>query len=269
MGGPTLTSRPSSGCLAAGLGAVLDLHNHVLFGLDDGCRTPEESTALAEAAHRKGHVGFVATPHIRPGIFDNDPDGIRRRRDDTRPLVEANHLELHLGAEYYFDEHFLAAAKDKALLTLGETSRYVLTEFPQPRLPMRWEDVLFEVRVRGYVPVIAHPERCRGVAEDIERALEGFRRAGVLLQLDLGSLIGHYGREAKRVAERLVKLGAYHAAAGDLHRPEDAGKILDPAKKALGKLLKKRRVEDGVAQLTEINPRKIINNDAPDAIPAL
>jgi protein-tyrosine phosphatase len=248
---------------------VLDLHNHVLFGLDDGCRDPEESRALAEAARALGHEGFVATPHIRPGIFDNDPDGIRRRRDETRPIVEAAGLELHLGAEYYFDEHFLEAGKAKALLTLGERTRYVLAELPRTRLPLRWEDVLYEVRLRGYVPVIAHPERCGGVAEDIEGALEGFRRAGALLQLDLGSLVGHYGRGAQRAAEKLVKAGAYHVAAGDLHRPEDPAKILEPAKKALDKLARKRRVRDAVTRLVVENPRRVVEDASPETIPAV
>lgn len=248
---------------------MLDLHNHVLFGIDDGCRTPDESRALAEAVKAHGHHGLVATPHIRPGIFDNDPDGIRRRRDETRPIVEGAGLELHLGAEYYFDENFLESGKAKTLLTLGDGSRYPLTELPQARLPMRWEDVLYEVRLRGYVPVIAHPERCAGVSEDLDRALEGFRRAGVLLQLDLGSLVGHYGRTAKKTAERLVKAGAYHAAAGDLHRPEDAAKILEPAKKALDKLLRKRRVQDGVRTLVHDNPRKVVADASPEDIPAV
>lgn len=247
---------------------MLDLHNHVLFGLDDGCRTPEESRALSEAAAALGHRGFVATPHIRPGIFDNDPEGIRRRRDETRPIVEGAGLALHLGAEYYFDEHFFADAKAKRLLTLGESSRYVLTEFPQARLPLRWEDVVYEVRLRGYVPVIAHPERCQGVAEDFERVLEGFQRGGVLLQLDLGSLVGRYGRTAKKTAERLVKLGAYHVAAGDLHRPGDAEAILEPAKRALAKILRKRRALEGVELLVEENPRRILANSEPEAIPA-
>ena len=248
---------------------MLDLHNHVLFGLDDGCPNPEASEALSVAAARLGHEGFVATPHIRTGIFDNDPDGIRRRRDETRPLVEAAGLELFLGAEYYFDEYFLAAGREKRLLTLGERSRYVLTELPRTRLPLRWEDVLYEVRLRGYVPVIAHPERCAGVSEDLPRVLEAFSRAGVLLQLDLGSLIGHYGRLAKKTAERLVKSGAYHVAAGDLHRPEDADKILEPAKRALRKLLGRRGAEAGLVTLVRENPRRIVENREPDAIPTV
>ena len=248
---------------------MLDLHNHVLFGLDDGCRTPDESRALAEAAAGLGHAGFVATPHIRRGIFDNDPDGIRRRRDETRPIVEAAGLELHLGAEYYFDDHFLAAGQERALLTLGETSRYPLTELPRRQLPLRWEEVLYEVRLRGYVPVIAHPERCEGVAEDVDAALEAFGRAGVKLQLDLGSLLGRYGRSAKKTAERLVKRGAYHLAAGDLHRPEDAAEVIGPAKKALARLLGRRTGAAGVERLVDLHPRRVIEDAEPDAIPSV
>ncbi len=245
---------------------VLDLHNHVLFGLDDGCRTPAESIALAEAAKAAGHAGFVATPHIRPGMFDNDPDGIRRRRDEVRPLLEPVGLELFLGAEYYFAPELLEAAKDKAILTLGESSRYVLIELPLRQLPPRCDDLLYEIRLRGYVPVIAHPERCEEVARNIDRALEMFARNGVLLQLDAGSLVGHYGRTAKKASEKLVKAGAYHVAACDLHRPEDVDAIVAPAMKALEKLLKKRRVD--LAALTSRNPRRIVEDAPPEAIEA-
>lgn len=243
---------------------MLDCHNHILFGVDDGCRDREESRALAEALKAVGHVGLVATPHIRPGIFDNDPDGLRRRRDETAPIVQEAGLELYLGAEYYFDEHFLARGLDRTLLTLGETSRYVLTELPRQELPLRWEEVVFEIRLRGYVPVIAHPERCRAVGEDLDRVLAQFAQGGVLLQLDLGSLVGHYGRKAQKLAQRIAKRGAYHLAAGDLHRPEDVEKIIIPAKAALCKLLGGQ--EDRVLALTERNPRLVVLDRPPEAL---
>jgi len=245
---------------------VLDLHNHVLFGLDDGCRAPAESSALASAAKEAGHRGFVATPHIRPGMFDNTVDGIKRRRDDTAPLVEAAGLELFLGAEYYFAPELLEAARTKSVLTLGETSRYVLAEFPQDNLPMRWEQVLFEIRVHGYVAVIAHPERCAAVQRDPDDVLERLARAGALLQLDLGSLIGHYGRAAKKTSAYLMKQGAYHAAACDLHRPEDVKAIVAKSMAELSSLLEKRKRQDRLTVLIEDNPRKIVADAPPDTI---
>lgn len=242
---------------------VLDLHNHVLFGLDDGCRTPEESTALAEAAKAAGHRGFVATPHIRPGMFDNTVDGIRRRRDEAAHLVEAAGLELFLGAEYYFAPELLEAAKRKELLTLGETSRYVLIELPLRQLPPRFDELLYEIRLRAYVPVIAHPERCEEVSRNLDRALEIFDRNGVLLQLDIGSLVGHYGRTAKKASKELTKRGAYHVAAFDLHRPEDVDAIVAPATKQLTKLLKKHC---DPALLLNDNPQRIVEDAAPETI---
>ncbi len=241
---------------------MLDAHNHVLFGLDDGCRTPEESAALVAAAKDAGHDGFIATPHIRPGMFDNTPDGIRARRDEARSIVESAGLELFLGAEYYFSPELLEGARSKSLLTLGETSRFVLIEMPTRQLPLRYDEILYEISLAGYVPVIAHPERCEGVARDPEAALEVLQRAQVLLQLDLGSLIGHYGRSAKKTSERLMKLGAYHIAACDLHRPEDVATVVAPSLKRLAKLLSKRKIEDGVERLTDTNPRALVR-DAP------
>jgi protein-tyrosine phosphatase len=245
---------------------VLDLHNHVLFGLDDGCRTIEESRALAEAAKKAGHRGFVATPHIRAGMFDNTVEGIRARFAEVKDLVLATGLELFLGAEYYFDETLLVRARKKELLTLGESSRFVLAELPQHQLPPRLFDVLFEIRVAGYVPVIAHPERCRGVQVDVKGVLERFRSAGVLLQLDLGSLIGHYGDSAVRASHELVKAGAYHAAAYDLHRPEDVAAIVDRARRELWQLLKKRKKEAELEVLLDANPRRILADSALEEI---
>lgn len=240
------------------IAVVLDLHNHVLFGLDDGCRSPDESRALAEAAKAAGHDGFVATPHIRPGMFDNTPDNIRRRRDETARIVDDAGLELFLGAEYYFSPQLLEAAKTKTVLTIGETSRYVLVELPLMQLPPRCDELLYEIRLKGYVPIIAHPERCEAIARDVDAALTMLERNGVLLQLDLGSLVGHYGKSAKKASRELVKRGAYHVAAYDLHRPKDVATIVAPARKMLGKLMKKRDPEI----LLEVNPRKIVA-DAP------
>ena len=248
---------------------MLDLHNHVLYGLDDGCRTPAESVALAEAMRSAGHEAIVATPHIRPGVFDNDPEGIRCRADETRSIVEDAGLTMHLGAEYYFSPELLVAAREGRVLTLGETTRFVLTELPTMALPPRLDELLYEIRLTGLVPVIAHPERCRGVAEDIDRALEIFERAGVLLQLDLGSLVGHYGRTAKRVATALVDRAAYHAAACDLHRAEDVATIVAPSVKALVKRLKKRRADGQIDVLLRDNPRRIIQDVALEDIPSV
>lgn len=245
---------------------MLDMHNHVLFGLDDGCRTLEESSELAKRARRAGHEGFVATPHIRPGIFDNTPDGIRARRDEVRPHIEAAGLELYLGAEYYFSIELLEAAQKKRLLTLGETSRYVLAEMPTHELPARYEAVLYEIRLAGYIPVIAHPERCRGIQQNPQPVLETFERTEVCLQLDLGSLIGFYGEAAQKLATAWVKAGVYHVAACDLHRPEDVASVVEPSLKRLNRLFARKKRAEAVQALTVENPRRILQNAARDRV---
>lgn len=248
---------------------MLDIHNHVLFGLDDGCRTLEESLALASLAKRAGHAGFIATPHIRAGMFDNTPELIRARRDEAKPHLSSAGLELHLGAEYYFDEHVLPAARKRSLLTLGETSRFVLIELPQLFLPPRFEHVLFELRIAGYVPVIAHPERCRALQDDVAGTLAKLEHGGVLLQLDLGSLIGHYGRGSRAAAIELARRGAYHVAACDLHRPEDVGAIVAPSVAELGAILDKRKKRSELDVLLDLNPRRILANAPLAEIPAV
>lgn len=244
---------------------MLDVHNHLLWGIDDGCRNPEETTALAEGLVAAGHQGVVVTPHIRPGMFDNTPEKIRARFDEARPIIEAAGLELFLGAECFCVPELIQQAKEGRLLTLAG-SRYLLVEFSSAQLPPRWEELLYELRVAGVVPVIAHPERCLGIREDLEGVLEVAERLELLLQLDTGSLIGRYGHAAQLAAERLLKAKAYHLAACDAHRPKDLKRLVFPSLKRLSRRLGLFGNKAREAALLVDNPRRIVEDAPRDSI---
>lgn len=237
---------------------MLDLHNHVLYGLDDGCRTLEESFELIENAKKIGHTGFVATPHIRPGMFDNRPELIRDRFHRFYKELSDSTFALYLGAEHYFDAHILQDAKTKELLTINDGS-YVLIEFPKNHAPVQFERVLFELRALGFRPVIAHPERSTFFQLDPDDALR--KLEGCTLQLDLGSIVGYFGPGAKKIAERWLKQGAYQVAAGDLHRPGDIDQIIEPAK-ARAKQLLGTDFDKAWSRWVVENPRRIVENES-------
>jgi protein-tyrosine phosphatase len=199
----------------------VDLHCHWVAGIDDGARTPEEGVEMLKALHQAGFDTVVATPHMRPGMFDNAREDLERAYDAMAPhLAAAGPLpKLELSSEHYFDdvvyERLMAG---QALPYPG--GRAVLVEFYGLEFPRAGEKRLFDLRCRGILPVIAHPERYRYVWQSTG-VLERLVASGAATLLDAASFVGKYGRETQRAAEALLEQGLYHAACTDSHRPED------------------------------------------------
>ncbi len=195
----------------------IDLHCHCVPGVDDGVRTHEEASELLLGLASLGFGQVVATPHMRPGLFDN-----------TRVQLEAAFSELHpsarwpaltLACEHYFDGVvFERLLQGNGLPYPG--ARAVLLEFYDCTFETTVQHRLAQLNRRRMRPVIAHPERYPKLAaspQHVERLLD----VGAVLLLDIASLVGHYGRAPRRAAERLLDAGFYAAACSDAHRPRD------------------------------------------------
>jgi protein-tyrosine phosphatase len=199
----------------------VDLHCHWVAGIDDGARTPEEGVEMLRALHRAGFDTVMATPHMRPGMFDNAREDLERAYRSMAPhLAAAGSLpEVALSSEHYFDDVvYERLVSGQALPYPG--GKAVLVEFYGIEFPRAGEQQLFELRCRGLLPVIAHPERYRYVWKSTG-VLERLVAAGAATLLDVASFVGKYGRETQRAAEALLEQGLYHAACTDSHRPED------------------------------------------------
>lgn len=199
----------------------VDLHCHWVAGIDDGARTPEEGVEMLRALHRAGFDTVMATPHMRPGMFDNAREDLERAYRSMAPHLEAAGPlpRVELSSEHYFDEVvFQRLLSGQALPYPG--GRAVLIEFYPLDFPRAAEQGLFELRRRGVLPVIAHPERYRYVWQ-ASGVLERLVDAGAATLLDVASFVGKYGKETQRAAEMLLEQGLYHAACTDSHRPED------------------------------------------------
>jgi protein-tyrosine phosphatase len=203
----------------------VDLHCHWVAGVDDGVRSSSDGIALLAALYDAGFDTVVATPHMRPSLFDNTAATIRAAYDAMAPLLEAARQEralpyVHLASEHFFDDLvFDRLRRGEGLAYAGGGA--VLVEFPQdgagPHVPAR----LFDLRKGGLVAVVAHPERYRNVWDD-DRCLDGLIDAGAHLLLDVCALVGKYGRASQRAAEKLLEEDAYEAACSDAHRVDDA-----------------------------------------------
>ncbi|WP_437303663.1 tyrosine-protein phosphatase [Sorangium sp. So ce388] len=205
----------------------IDLHCHWVAGIDDGARNAEESLALLTALRGAGFDTVVATPHMRPGMFDNTRQTLRAAYDATRAaLAGARDLPaLDLSSEHFFDDIVFQRLIDGSALPYPG-GRAVLVEFPTRSFPVRIADRLFDLSRRKLRPVIAHPERYEPVFDDCS-SLDPLLDAGAVLLLDVAALTGKYGRTPRRAAEQLLEEGYYYAACSDAHSARDVADVRD------------------------------------------
>lgn len=218
----------------AAMRGFIDLHSHWVAAIDDGAKTPADSIALLRGLFEAGFSTVVATPHMRPGMFDNTADALRAAFERTcAALPEGGGLPaVGLSSEHFFDDVVFerlvgeAALPYPSLLPASETKgrRSALIEFPTSRFPARITHRIFDMMRRKIRPVIAHPERYEPVWDD-PSALDPLLDAGAVLQLDVAALAGRYGRTPRRTAEALLAEGYYHAASSDAHSLKDVAAV--------------------------------------------
>jgi protein-tyrosine phosphatase len=240
------------------MGELVDLHLHLLPGVDDGARSLEDSVAMARALAALGFSELAPSPHHREEYASRSRELCASKLDEVRAALTGAGLALtlHRNAENFFlDDALLADVAAGTARTLG-AGKVLLVEAPyQGPLPML-ADVIFRMKLKGVTPLIAHPERCfeferRGRAAELVRG-------GALLQLDVGALTGRYGRTAQKLARGFLDEGLYAVAATDLHGPVGAeawvGEALAALEKAAGKA--------AVPELFSRRPRKLLAGDA-------
>ncbi|MBM4362347.1 MAG: protein tyrosine phosphatase [Deltaproteobacteria bacterium] len=239
------------------MGAFVDLHCHAVPGVDDGVRTAAEARELLVALRGVGFEQVVLTPHMRPGLFDNEALGLRAAYDALVGSlgVDAALPRLGLAAEHYFDPDVLARIQSGGgLLYPGD--RAVLLEFYDVDFLPVVAERLFALRRRRILPVIAHPERYRTFFRAPERLAE-LVDAGAAALLDLGAVVGKYGKEPERTARRLLDDGLYQAACSDAHRPADIAAV-----EAGIAWIRDQYGEDEITALLAQGPRDILSGRA-------
>jgi protein-tyrosine phosphatase len=203
----------------------IDLHCHWVAGIDDGARSTAESIAMLRALRDVGFDRVCATPHMRPGMFENTAAELVLAFEATSQAIEgASGLpERMLSSEHWFDDIvFQRLVEGRALPYPG--GHAALVEVPPRAFPARLADRLADLKRRGLRPVLAHPERYEPVWDDLH-VLDASLDCGTVLLLDVAALAGKYGRTPRRAAETLLDEGYYYAACSDAHRPADADEV--------------------------------------------
>lgn len=244
---------------------VIDLHCHILAGIDDGAIDLSVSLQMARALVADGVAIAACTPHILPGLYHNTGPGIRAAVKELQSRLKQEGIPLFLvpGADNHIVPDFVAGLRSGHLLTIADT-RYVLIEPPHHVAPQRMEELFFAVQAAGYTPILTHPERLSWVRQHYD-AIDRLIKAGVLVQITAGSLTGAFGRSPLYWATRMLEEGGVHIIATDAHdmrnRPPRLSEGYGAALKRVG--------EKEAANLVWHRPRAILENALPSALPAL
>ena len=198
---------------------AVDMHSHVLPGIDDGAQNPQESIFLIKQMMALGIKKIIATPHIMVDYYRNTSETINGALEILKAeLVKENlNIEVQAAAEHYFDETFEARVDEGKLMIMGDN--YVLFEFSFISKPLNAIPVIQKLKDLGYKPILAHPERYPYMDLEQFKTLHGW---GVDFQLNTISLTGYYGKEAKKTAEELVDHQLINFISSDMHHPRHA-----------------------------------------------
>lgn len=193
----------------------VDLHSHLIPAIDDGSKSVEDSIALIRGLMKMGFRKIITTPHIMSDYYRNNAEIINRGRDLVREALikEGIDIPFEAAAEYYYDEYFLDILKKKNDLLLIN-KEYLLFELSYLTKPNGVRELIFEIQMKGYKPLLAHPERYPflGLPDYLE-----YKQAGCFFQLNILSLTGHYGSNAQHQAELLIENNLIDFVATDLH----------------------------------------------------
>jgi protein-tyrosine phosphatase len=194
----------------------IDIHSHLLPGIDDGARTFGDTLRLTQALQEIGISEFITTPHIIQHVWDNTHEQILEKKAITVLELEKNNITVPFkaAAEYLMDDQFVQLFQSNNLLTLKEN--YVLVEMSYINPPIQLYSILFDLQVAGYIPVLAHPERYLFYHNNFNE-YHKLKRAGCLFQLNLLSVVGYYGTAITKIAEQLLQKGMYTYVGSDVH----------------------------------------------------
>lgn len=196
----------------------VDIHNHVLPGIDDGATDVQTSLQLINELHNLGFQKVIATPHILADLYPNSPLTIREAFETTGITASS----LGYAAEYMLDDQFEQKIAEGKLLTMGD--KYILIEMSYLAETRNVWEIIFQLGIHGYKPILAHPERYNYYHTQFD-IYKRFKNTGCLLQLNLLSVTGYYGPGVKKVAEKLLKEGLVDLAATDLHHERHLGAL--------------------------------------------
>ena len=241
---------------------MIDLHCHILPGVDDGAKSLEESLLMARRAVEDGIHTIVATPHTLNGIYINSARKVTPKVAFLQETLLKNHikLQLYVGADVHLCPHMLELIESGDAGTINNARKYILLEFPSQVVPPKVKDEIFSLKLNGITPIISHLERNPVIQHNIDILYE-FIRMGALCQVTAMSITGDFGGIAMQCAERLLRHRMVHVIASDAHSSESRPPVLSQAVEAAAEILE--NYDDAERMVTEV-PAAILSGNMPE-----
>lgn len=195
----------------------VDIHSHLLPGVDDGAKDLENSIELISIMRSYGIKHFITTPHVLGDVYPNSSETIQQKLEEVKIELQKrgmNDITFRTSAEYMMDEQFVELLKRKDILPLKDN--FILVEMSYFNAPFNLYEILFDIQLKEYKPILAHPERYNFYHDDFESYYK-LKKAGCLFQLNLLSLTEQYGKGVQKTADRLLKENLYDFVGTDTH----------------------------------------------------
>jgi protein-tyrosine phosphatase len=203
---------------------MIDIHSHILPGIDDGAQNLEDAVRMADAAVQEGITHLYATPHHRNGRYENEKSSILERVNVLNAELSQRNIPLHIlpGQEIRLYKELIDDLDRDVLLPLHHQSKYILIEFPSSNVPAYAAETLYELSLRNYTPIIVHPERNSEIIEN-PVLLYDLIIEGALTQVTANSIIGNFGKKIMNFSHDLIKSNMAHFIASDAHNTSSRG----------------------------------------------
>ncbi|RIL39690.1 tyrosine-protein phosphatase [Staphylococcus equorum] len=206
---------------------MIDIHNHILVDVDDGPKNIEESIDLINQAHSEGVTDIVATPHHLHPRYDNNIQAVKEKLEELRnnEVIKQFGINLYPGQEIRVTDQIIDDIHNGKIEGINN-SKYLLVEFPSNEVPHYSHKLFYELQTMGYVPIIAHPERNKVIAENLD-ILFDLVNGGALSQITSSSLLGDFGRKVKKISLQMIDNNLTHFVASDAHNSDVRPFVMD------------------------------------------
>lgn len=207
----------------------VDMHSHLIPGIDDGSKTLDDSLAILKRLQQLGMSKWITTPHVFPDYYPNNSSTIRQGFGELVEFLKLKEQVFDVGyaAEYYFDEKLQQSINSQDVISFGD--RFLLFETNMFSAPLDLDDFIFQSGLSGYRLVMAHPERYHYLAGNFKR-IEELRNKGVAMQVNMLSFLGYYSPESRKMARQLTELGLVDFLGSDCHNLQQAELLAEVSK---------------------------------------
>lgn len=235
---------------------MIDIHNHILIDVDDGPKTKEDAIALLKQAKNEGVTEIIATPHHLSPTFDNEYENVQQKLQQLSEMQEVKELgiKLYPGQEIRISDQILPQLEKNEAIGLNH-SKYLLIEFPSSGVPHYTSRLFYEIQSKGYVPIIAHPERNKEISQNLDVLFE-LINGGALSQITSASLAGQHGKKLQKLSLQMIENNLSHFIASDAHHDKNRPFIIE----SLLKDKKLQKYEESINKFMN-NARYIVKNE--------